>query len=88
MKRTKKTKTSKTGTITTSAYETVGSMANDVRGVLKSIIAKDDTYTIQEASVVSKLYTCELTRMKLQVELHKINNNSNQTPVHEVLSLN
>ena len=79
-------KTDKSGTVT--AYETVGDMANDVRLVLKSVIAKNGQYSTQEASVISKLYNSELTRMKLQVEIHKINNKSSKTSTSEVLSLN
>ena len=48
-------------------------MASDVRGVLKSIINQDGRFSTIEASVVGKLYTAELTRMKLQVEVHKVN---------------
>ena len=70
------------------AYDTVGDMANDVRLVLKSVIAKNGQYSTQEASVISKLYNSELTRMKLQVEIHKINNKSSKTSTNEVLSLN
>ena len=70
------------------AYSTVGDMANDVRLVLKSVIAKNGQYSTQEASVISKLYNSELTRMKLQVEIHKINNKSSKTSTSEVLSLN
>ena len=79
-------KTSHTGINT--AYDTVGDMANDVRLVLKSVIAKNGQYSTQEASVISKLYNSELTRMKLQVEIHKINNKSSKTSTSEVLSLN
>ena len=78
-------KTDHTGTST--AYDTVGDMANDVRSVLKSVIAKNGQYSTQEASVISKLYNSELTRMKLQVEIHKINNKSSKTTTSEVLSL-
>ena len=73
---------------TNTAYDTVGDMANDVRLVLKSVIAKNGQYSTQEASVISKLYNSELTRMKLQVEIHKINNKSSKTSTSEVLSLN
>ena len=54
-------------------YNSVTDMANDVRGVLKSIVDKDGRYTTKEASVVGKLYSAELSRMKLQVDIHKIN---------------
>ena len=66
-------------------YDTISDMANDVRGVLKSVISQDGKYDTKEASVVGKLYGCELSRMKLQVEIHKANNSSNKAD--EVLSL-
>tara|TARA_R100001594_G_scaffold145344_1_gene195413 strand:- start:491 stop:772 length:282 start_codon:yes stop_codon:yes gene_type:complete len=70
------------------AYETLGDMANDVRGVLKAIIGKTGEYSTQEASVVSKIYNAELTRVKLQIEVHKIASKSNTVTTAEVLSLN
>ena len=82
----KKTTTRNDGTTTTN-YTTVNEMANDVRGVLKSIIHQENKYTTQEAGSVSKLYNGELTRMKLQVEVHKINHKSSNSPANEVLSL-
>ena len=72
---------------TTPSYGTVNDMANDVRGLLKSIINQDGRYSTKEASVVSKLYGNELSRMKLQVEIHKINTRTNHTPTQDVLSL-
>ena len=89
MKKATKTRTSKTGkSHTVIAYNTVGDMANDVRSVLKSVISQDDKYSTREATVISKLYNSELTRMKLQVEVHKISHKTNNNePVTEVLSL-
>ena len=90
----KKTKTTKrvTETHTTNdrltAYESLGDMANDVRGVLKAVIAKDGQYSTQEASVISKLYNSELTRTKLTIEVHKLTNKSNKTSSNEILRLN
>ena len=78
-------KTKRTTTRNTQHYGTVADMANDVRGVLKSIINQDGRYDTKEASVVGKLYGCELTRMKLQVEIHKAN--ANTSKAEEVLSL-
>ena len=72
---------------TTSSYGTVNDMADHVRGLLKSIIDQDGRYSTKEASVVSKLYGNELSRMKLQVEVHKINTRTNHTPTQDVLSL-
>ena len=71
----------------TQSYNTVNDMSNDVRCVLKSIIHQDGRYSTKEASVVSKIYGNELSRMKLQVEIHKINTKANHTPKQDVLSL-
>ena len=95
----KKTKTPKKVTETTHAineridermvaYKSLDEMANDVRGVLKAIIAKDGEYSTQEASVISKLYNSELTRTKLLVEVHKLTNKSNKASSAEILQLN
>ena len=69
------------------AYDSLGDMANDVRGVLKAVIAKDGQYSTQEASVISKLYKSELTRTKLQIEVHKLANKSNKSSSEEILRL-
>ena len=90
----KKTKTTKRITETHTAndrlvaYESLADMANDVRGVLKAVIAKDGQYSTQEASVISKLYNSELTRTKLHIEVHKLANKSNKTSSDEILRLN
>ena len=91
----KKTKTTQRVTETTHAikdrmvaYQSLDEMANDVRGVLKAIIAKDGEYSTQEASVISKLYNSELTRTKLLVEVHKLTNKSNKASSAEILQLN
>ena len=91
----KKTKTPKKVTGSTHvieermvAYKSLDEMANDVRGVLKAIIAKDGEYSTQEASVISKLYNSELTRTKLLVEVHKLTNKSNKASSAEILQLN
>ena len=68
-----RTKGSKNNVIRVTPYGTVTEMATDVRGVLKSIINQDGRYTTREAGVVGKLYGAELSRMKLQIEVHKIN---------------
>ena len=88
MKKTKTTKKITETHATVVAYETLGEMANDVRGVLKSVIAKDGQYSTQEASVISKLYNSELTRTKLTIEVHKLTNKSNKTSSNEILRLN
>ena len=92
MKKTKTTKRAIETTHTTDsrmvAYQSLDEMANDVRGVLKAIIAKDGEYSTQEASVISKLYNSELTRTKLLVEVHKLTNKSNKASSAEILQLN
>ena len=90
----KKTKTTKRITETHAtddrmvAYQSLDEMANDVRGVLKAVIAKNGEYSTQEASVISKLYNSELTRTKLLVEVHKLTNKSNKASSAEILQLN
>ncbi len=73
-------------------YGTITEMASDVRGVLKSIISQDGRFSTTEAGVVGKLYTAELSRMKLQVEVHKINSKLGTEHIApkgtELLSLN
>ena len=68
----KKTITKVTKTVNTKEY-TFADMATDVRGIIKSIVNKDERYSTQEASVVGKLYSAELHRAKLQLEMHKHN---------------
>tara|TARA_R100000808_G_C2124301_1_gene134842 strand:+ start:910 stop:1191 length:282 start_codon:yes stop_codon:yes gene_type:complete len=91
----KKTKTTQRATETQAnnhssniAYDSLGDMANDVRGVLKAIINKDGQYSTQEASVISKIYNAELTRTKLLIEVHKLTNKTNKTSSEEILRLN
>ena len=81
--------TNKQRIIKASSYGTVTEMASDVRSVLKSIINQDGRYTTREAGVVGKLYGAELSRMKLNVEIHKINSKitSRKATTEEVLSL-
>lgn len=76
-------------TTTTTSYSDVNEMAHDVRSVLKSIVNQDGKYTTSEAGVVGKLYGAELTRMKMQVDIHKINTklSSKQTSAEEILRL-
>ena len=77
-------------TLKVTPYGTVTEMANDVRAVLKSIIHQDGRYSTKEAGVIGKLYGAELTRMKLQVDIHKINAKitSKKSTASEILSLN
>ena len=89
MKKTKKTTETTTTTYSREvAYQSLDEMANDVRGVLKAVIAKNGEYSTQEASVISKLYNSELTRTKLLVEVHKLTNKSNKASSAEILQLN
>ena len=64
-------------------------MILDVRSVLRSVVKQDGKYTPREAGVVGKLYGAELTRMKLQVEIHKINTkiSSKHTSAKDILRL-
>ena len=88
MSRTKGTK-NKPRVINATSYDTVTEMATDVRSVLKSIIHQDGRFTTREAGVIGKLYGAELSRMKLQVEIHKINAkvSSKGSTAQEILSL-
>ena len=61
------------GTITSTRDYSFNGMANDVRGVLRSIIHQDGRYSIKEANVVGKLYGNEISAAKLQLEVHKHN---------------
>ena len=75
---------------TTVSYSNVNEMAKDVRSVLRSIVNQDGKYTTREAGVVGKLYGAELSRMKMQVDIHKINTRitSKHASADEILSLN
>ena len=88
MARTKGTK-NKTRVLKTTSYGTVTEMAKDVQSVLKSIIKQDGRFTTREAGVVGKLYGAELSRMKLNVEIHKINSKitSRKATADEILNL-
>ena len=75
--------------ISTPMAVSLNEMAEDVRSVLKSIIKQDGRFTTREAGVVGKLYGAELSRMKMQVDIHKINSriSSKQTTADQVLTL-
>ena len=63
-------------------------MAGDVRGVMRSIVKQDGKYTIKEANVVGKLYSTEISRAKLQLEVHKHNTKISSKDKHNnMLSL-
>ena len=67
-----KTVIKRSNNVTHSDY-TFGDMAQDVRGIMRSIVKQDGRYTIKEANVVGKLYGNEISRAKLQLEVHKHN---------------
>ena len=67
-----KTVIKRSNAVTHSDY-TFGDMAQDVRGIMRSIVKQDGRYTIKEANVVGKLYGNEISRAKLQLEVHKHN---------------
>ena len=52
-------------------------MSTGVRGVLRSIIDQDGQYTIQEANAVGKLYSAEISKAKVLIDVHKLNTKSN-----------
>ena len=52
-------------------------MSTGVRGVLRSIINQDGQYTIQEANAVGKLYSAEISKAKVLIDVHKLNTKSN-----------
>ena len=48
-------------------------ISNDARRVMRSIVNKDGTYTVKEANVVGKFMSNEISKAKLQLEVHKHN---------------
>ena len=52
-------------------------MSNGVRGVLRSIVNQDGKYTIKEANAVGKLYSAEISRAKVLIDVHKLNTKAN-----------
>ena len=52
-------------------------MSTGVRGVLRSIIDQDGKYTIKEANAVGKLYSAEISKAKVLIDVHKLNTKSN-----------
>ena len=59
-------------------------MSTDVRGVLRSIVNQDGKYSIREANAVGKLYSAELSKAKVLIDIHKLNT---KTSDKEVLRL-
>ena len=60
-------------------------MSTGVRGVLRSIINQDGQYTIKEANAVGKLYSAEISKAKVLIDVHKLNT---KTSDNNVLRLN
>ena len=82
-----KTVIKRSNNVTHSDY-TFGDMAQDVRGIMRSIVKQDGRYTIKEANVVGKLYGNEISRAKLQLEVHKHNTKiSTKTKNNNLLQL-
>ena len=52
-------------------------MSTGVRGVLRSIINQDGKYTIKEANAVGKLYSAEISKAKVLIDVHNLNTKSN-----------
>ena len=48
-------------------------MSTGVRGVLRSIINQDGQYTIKEANAVGKLYSAEISKAKVLIDVHRLN---------------
>ena len=77
----RKHKPGKTALVTGTAVHTQDYSFNDmstgVRGVLRSIINQDGQYTIKEANAVGKLYSAEISKAKVLIEVHKLNTKTN-----------
>ena len=73
---TKKTTPVNKNTVHTQDYS-FNDMSNGVRCVLRSIINQDGQYTIPEANAVGKLYSAEISKAKVLIDVHKLNTKSN-----------
>ena len=73
---TKKTTPVNRNTVHTQDYS-FNDMSNGVRGVLRSIINQDGQYTIKEANAVGKLYSAEISKAKVLIDVHKLNTKTN-----------
>jgi len=78
-----KTSFTETSNIHTPNYS-FDDMSNDVRGVLRSIVKQDGQYSIREANAVGKLYSAELSKAKVLIDIHKLNT---KTSDKEILRL-
>ena len=70
------TKTTKNTNVTSTRGYSFNDLSSGVRGIAMSIINKDGLYSVKEAHAVSKLYSSELHRAKLEIEVHKMNEKS------------
>ena len=64
-------------TVRTPVY-TFDDMSKGIRGVLRSILSQDGKYTIREANAAGKLYSAELSKAKVLIEMHKLNTKTNE----------
>ena len=71
------------------AYQNMNEMGSAARTVLKSLIDQDGKYSIREANAIGKLYTADLGRVKLTLDVHKLNTRIANTAAHsdEILKL-
>ena len=71
------------------AYQNMTEMGSAARTVLKSLIDQDGKYSIREANAIGKLYTADLGRIKLTLDVHKLNTRIANTAAHsdEILKL-
>ena len=72
-----RTTTPVTGTTVHTQDYSFNDMSTGVRGVLRSIINQDGQYTIKEANAVGKLYSAEISKAKVLIDVHKLNTKSN-----------
>ena len=68
-----KTIIKRSNVITTHTEYSFHDIANDARTVMKSIVNQDGRYTVREANVVGKFMSNEISKAKLQLEVHKHN---------------
>ena len=69
----KRTTTVTRNTVHTSEEYSFNDMSTGVRGVLRSIIDQDGKYTIKEANAVCKLYSAEISKAKVLIDVHRLN---------------
>ena len=59
--------------ITSNTTYSFHDISNDARTVMRSIVNQDGRYTVKEANVVGKFMSNEISKAKLQLEVHKHN---------------